>query len=329
MPQDLEKSGLAPDRRAPVRGVRAQPTRRDVVRIGNIEVERVGLPREPLDDLYHRLLRAPWWAFCAVFAAYYLSMNVLFGTLYYQDVAGIQNARAGSFTDAFMFSVQTIATIGYGHLAPASAYINTIVVVESMTGLLSLALWTGIAFARVSRPSARVLFSSHAVVTPYDGVPTLMFRVANGRGNRIVDASITVTMLRTERSAEGMEWRRQYNLDLVRNRSAVFALSWTVMHRIDAASPLRGLLEAYAVKEAGPDELVVSLTGVDDTFAQNIHAMSSYPAAAILQGQHFADMAGFGADGRPMLDFGKFDAVVPDTSAAGVEGPPTSAEPGS
>ena len=117
-------------------------------------------------------------------------------------------------------------------------------------------------------------------------------------------------MLRNERNLEGVEWRRQYNLDLVRDRSPVFALSWTVMHRIDDTSPLRPLLS-----EAGPDsaiDLVVSLTGIDDTFAQNIHAMSTYPSEAILNGKHFADMSGVGAQGRPLLDFTKFDAVVDD-----------------
>jgi inward rectifier potassium channel len=303
MQQDM-KTRPAEPRRKPF----ARAPRLDLVRMGNIDVERVGLPKARLDDVYHRLMRAPWPIFCAVFGAYYLTMNLLFGSLYYQDLAGIQNAKAGSFTDAFMFSVQTIATIGYGHLAPASGFINTVVVVESMTGLLSLALWSGIAFARFSRPTARVLFSSHAVIAANDGVPTLMFRVANGRGNRIVDASISVIMLRNERTKEGVEWRRQYNLDLVRNRSPVFALSWTVMHRIDEQSPLRAHMAEGA--ENSPVDLVVSLTGIDDTFAQNIHAMSTYPSGAILPGKRFADMSGIGTGGRPMLDFSKFDELI-------------------
>ena len=287
-----------------------RPARLDLVRMGSVEVERQGLPWAPLDDVYHRLLRASWFVFCATFVAYYLTLNLLFGTLYYQDLAGIVNARSGQFVDAFMFSVQTLATIGYGHLAPASGYINTIVVMEAMTGLLSLALWSSIAFARFSRPTARVLFSRHAVITTDDGVPTLMFRVANGRGNRIVDASISVILLRNERNREGVEWRRQYNLDLVRHRSPVFALSWTVMHRIGETSPLRAILS-----DEGDDDLaglVVSLTGIDDTFAQNIHAMSSYSTETIVKAKRLADMTTLGPDGRLVLDFSKFDDIVDD-----------------
>ena len=209
-----------------------------------------------------------------------------------------------------MFSVQTLATIGYGHLAPASGYINTIVVMEAMTGLLSLALWSSIAFARFSRPTARILFSRRAIITTDDGIPTLMFRVANGRGNRIVDASVSVIVLRDERNAEGVEWRRQHNLMLVRDRSPVFALTWTVMHRIDANSPLQTLLtEGGDGAVAG---IVVSLTGIDDTFAQNIHAMASYTAETIVKARHFVDMTTISAEGWPVLDFSKFDDIIDD-----------------
>jgi inward rectifier potassium channel len=294
--------------KAPTRRGLKRPPRLDLVRMGNVEVERKGLPWAPLDDVYHRLLKASWFVFCATFVAYYLTLNLIFGTLYYQDLPGIVNARPGQFVDAFMFSVQTLATIGYGHLAPASGYINTIVVMEAMTGLLSLALWSSIAFARFSRPTSRVLFSRHAVVTTDDGVPTLMFRVANGRGNRIVDASISVILLRNERNSEGVEWRRQHTLDLVRNRSPVFALSWTVMHRIDETSPLRAILSELDNKDLAG--LVVSLTGIDDTFAQNIHAMTSYSSETIVKSRRFADMSALGADGRLVLDFSKFDEIV-------------------
>jgi inward rectifier potassium channel len=288
-----------------------RPPKLDLVRMGNFEVERLGIPRVPLDDVYHRLLRTNWFVFCAVFVTYYLTLNLFFGTLYYQDIKGIMNARPGSFVDAFMFSVQTLATIGYGHLAPASGYINTIVVMESMTGLLSLALWSSIAFARFSRPTARVMFTSRAIVTTDDGVPTLMFRVANGRGNRIVDASISVILLRSERNAEGVEWRRQYNLPLVRDRSPVFALTWTVMHRIDEKSPLRSVLAVGG--DSDITGLVVSLTGIDDTFAQHIHAMSSYSSEQIVKAKRFADMTTFADAGRPVLDFTKFDTIIDET----------------
>jgi inward rectifier potassium channel len=183
-----------------------------------------------------------------------------------------------------------------------------------MASFLGLSLWTGLAFSRFSRPTARVMFSTKAVITPDDGVPTLMFRVANGRGNRISDASVTVTLLVNEINSEGVEWRRQVDLKLVRARSAVFALSWTVLHRIDATSPLRGINDIANAKIA--PQLVVSLLGIDDTFGQPIHAMQYYEAADILFGKRFVDIASFSPDGHRVLDFTHFNDVEDDPRAS-------------
>ena len=300
-PGPVAVSGAATD------AVRRRSSR---VQFGQTAVEMVGMPRAPFGDAFHYLMRASWPIFCAAFAAYYLLANVLFGAIYYWDLQGIENAKPGSFGDAFMFSVQTIATIGYGHLVPKSAFVNGVVVFESMAAFLGLSLWTGLAFSRFSRPTARVLFSKNAVISTDDGVPTLMFRVANGRGNRIVDASISVTFLKTEINQEGIEWRRQIELKLVRARSAVFALTWTVLHRIDAASPLTGLGD-FLSSPARP-QLIVSLIGIDDTFGQPIHAMQVYEAADILKGQHFVDIASIAPDGHRVIDFTRFDEVADD-----------------
>ena len=284
--------------------------RRSTLRFGDRTVERIGLPPAPFGDAFHYLMRTSWPIFCLAFAAYYLTINLVFAIIYYWDIAGIENARAGAFGDAFMFSVQTIATIGYGHLLPKSPFVNGVVVFESMASFLGLSLWTGLAFSRFSRPTARVLFSENAVITRDNGVPTLMFRVANGRGNRIVDASISVTLLRDETNAEGVEWRRQVDLKLVRARSAVFALTWTVLHRIDETSPMAGLGD-LALSEAVP-QLVVSLIGVDDTFGQPIHAMHYYDASRIHRNKHLADIAGATPDGGSVIDCTRFHDVVDD-----------------
>ncbi len=287
--------------------------RRSYSQFGSATVERIGMPQAPFGDAFHFLMRTTWPVFCVAFAAYYLLINVLFGAVYYWDIAGIDGATAHSFGEAFMFSVQTIATIGYGHLVPKSTFVNAIVVFESMAAFLGLSLWTGLAFSRFSRPTARVMFSSQAIVTTDDGVPTLMFRVANGRGNRIVDASLTVTLLKNEINAEGMECRRQVDLKLVRARSAVFALSWTVLHRIDAASPLAGIKDIAHARMA--PQLIVSLLGIDDTFGQPIHSMQYYEAKDILRGKRFVDMASIAEDGHRVLDFTHFDEVEDDPQA--------------
>lgn len=294
--------------------------RRHTMRFGGRTVERIGVDAAPFGDAFHYLMRASWPVFCLAFAVYYLSINLIFAAIYYTDLGGIENAKPGSFGDAFMFSVQTIATIGYGHLLPKSTFANAVVVFESMASFLGLSLWTGLAFARFSRPSARVLFSDVAVISRDNGLPTLMFRVANGRGNRIVDASISVTLLRDDINAEGIEWRRQVDLKLVRARSAVFALTWTVQHRIDEASPL--VEYDLLLREGREPQLIVSLIGIDDTFGQPVHAMQIYDAEHILKSKHFADIATSTADGKSVIDFTRFHDVVDDDKPIKLEPEP-------
>ncbi len=284
--------------------------RTSLAQFGAVAVERRGVPAAPLGEAFHFLARASWPVFCLIFVCWYLLLNTIFGAIFYWDIGGIENARKGVFFDAFMFSVQTIATIGYGHMVPKSTYANVIVVIESMVAFLGMSLWTGLAFSRFARPTAHVLFSKNAVITTDDGVQSLMFRVANGRGNRIIDASISVTVLKSEINQEGVAWRRQITLPLVRDRSPVFALTWTVLHRIDAQSPLAGM--ASPSKTRMTPQLVVSLTGIDDTFGQPIHASYYYETDAILPGRRFVNMASNEPDGRLILDFELFDAVEED-----------------
>ena len=149
------------------------------------------------DDPYHHLVSAPWPRLLVTLAGLYLAANAVFA------LGSIENARLGSFVDAFFFSVQTMATIGYGKLVPRTVLANVPVTVEAFAGLFGLAMVTGLMFARFSRPTARVLFSRRAVVAPHDGVPCLMFRMANARGNNIVHAQVQVVLARQETTLEG------------------------------------------------------------------------------------------------------------------------------
>jgi inward rectifier potassium channel len=178
----------------------------------------------------------------------------------------IANARPGSFADAFFFSVQTMSTIGYGVLAPRTPYANVLVTTEALVGLLGLAMVTGMIFAKFSRPTARVLFSRVAVMTRRDGVPCLMLRMANRRGNQIVEARVHVVLALTETTAEGEVIRGLHDLAMARAENALFALSWTAIHPITEQRPLfRVTSESLAEQEAGS---IVSLTGLDETFSQ-------------------------------------------------------------
>jgi inward rectifier potassium channel len=263
-------------------------------------------------DVYHAVLTAPWGGLIAALSIYTLLINVVFAALYMCDPGGLAGARPGHFEDYFLFSIETLGSINYSTIVPRSIYANVVVVGEAFFGLLNLALITGICFARFSRPFARVLFSEVAVVTPFDGVPTLMLRAANQRGNQILDAAISLSFARQTVTREGLAMRRFEELKLVRARSPLFALSWTIMHRIDEDSPLFGATRESL--EAGQAEIIALLSGTDDTLAETIYARQSYRAGQILWNRRFADVLSVDAAGRRVVDLTRFhdtdDAAV-------------------
>ena len=270
----------------------------------------IGLRNPWLSDLYHSLLTLPWWAFLLGLAFVYLGLNVLFATLYLRGDGAITNARPGAFSDAFFFSVETLSTIGYGQMSPATLYGNVVMTVEALFGLTLLAVVAGLVFARVSRPTARVIFSKVAVVTPYNGIPTLSFRLANERRNQILEAQVSVTLVRDERTPEGEWMRRFYDLQLARQRSPIFAMTFTVMHPIDPASPLWNATAASLTAEAA--EIVVTVTGIDETLSQAVHARTSYLAHEVVWGHRFADVFTQTEDGRLAIDYRRFHDTEPD-----------------
>ncbi len=282
---------------------------RFITRDGRINVQRQGIRYRHPRDWYHWLMALDWRQMVLVLIGLYLLSNIVFAGLYMLDPSGIANARKGSFSDAFFFSVQTLATIGYGHMAPISLYTNVIVTIEYVVGMTILAMFTGLLFSRFSRPTARVMFSHYAVVSPYDGQPTLMFRAANKRGNQILQAEVRVTLTRNEKTVEG-EWaRRVYDLKLIRNFNPLFNLTWTIHHQINSDSPLYGMTtESLRDSES---ELTVLLSGIDDVFGQPVYGRFSFGFDEILFNHRFVDMFGRDEHNRPVMDYGNFDKVEP------------------
>ncbi len=270
---------------------------------------RIGGSTSRFTDLYHRTLVMRWPAFLGLGSASYLALNVAFAALYWARPNTIDHARPGSFTDAFFFSIQTMATIGYGVLTPNGSYANIVVTVETIVSLLFVAFTTGLTFARFSRPTARVDFSDRATVALHNGVPTLAVRLSNARRNQILEADVSLVLLRMERTLEGQSLRRFYDLPLVRGHTPVFSLTFTAMHPIDAASPLLGATpQTLAAEDA---ELLVTVTGLDETMSQTIHARASYRAEEIAFGHRFRDMLGYTPDGRLVIDHRLMDAMEP------------------
>lgn len=267
----------------------------------------VGAQPHPVRDAYHSVLRASWRTTFAGLTAVYLGANLLFATTFWL-VGGVANARPDSFRDAFFFSVQTMATIGYGAMAPQTDAANFLVVAESVFGMVFTALVTGVVFTRFSQTRAMVVFSDKACIAPMDGVPTLMIRVGNDRASAIFDACVRLVLTRTEKTREGSTFYRMLDLELVRDRSPALGRSWTVMHRIVEGSPLHGLTpRALVLHEV---ELIVSLAGTDDTSLQPVHGRVRYDAPDIVWGGRPADVISELADGRIQLDVRRFHDVV-------------------
>jgi inward rectifier potassium channel len=285
------------------------PPARLIERSGRSSVVRVGLERGRFADLYHSLLVSSWPRLIGVIFLLYLVANALFAGLYLLVPGSIEHAQPGSIVDAFFFSVQTMATIGYGKMVPSGLFANALVAVEALLGLLGLAMVTGLLFAKFSRPTARVLWSRVATVGPRQGVPALMFRMANERPNQIVEAQLRVVLARDEVTLEGEPLRRFYDLALVRERTAIFALTWTAIHPIVPESPLHGAT-AESLRAINA-ELVCSLIGIDETFSQTVHARYSYVADDLVWGVRFVDILSVGADGRRTIDYSRFHEVQP------------------
>ena len=268
--------------------------------------EILGVSRSPrFDDLYLKLLARPWRWVIGSIVFFLLLQNLIFACGYWLS-GGIDGTTTlkNDFARAFFFSVETLGTIGYGTMYPTNMAAHVLVTIESITGILSIALITGVIFAKFSRIRARVLFSKVAVVSMVDGVPTLMMRIANERGNYIADATVTVTLLRVGKTKEGHQLARMQDLKLARDRSPAFTRTWLVMHPITSDSPFYGITPDSLRDSVG--ELIVSFTGVDNVSSQSINAVDSYLDSDIVWGHRFRDMMIVSPSGRAAVDMTKF-----------------------
>jgi inward rectifier potassium channel len=272
-----------------------------------VGVERRNIGSAPLADLYHSLIARSWGRLLGLMAAVYLTANLLYACLY--RLGGDCIAGATSFKDLFFFSVETLSTIGYGTMAPKTTYAHILVTFQAFSGTLFVALVTGLVFAKFSRPTARVMWSKNVVFIERGGKRLLQFRLANARANQIVEAQMRVAMARTEFSPDGERMRRFHDLVLQRDRNVIFVLTWTVVHEIDAKSPLHGLtLEEMKAQSL---QLIASVIGLDETFSQQVHARHSYEPDDFAYDMRFADIIGLDADGLRYVDYARFDELVP------------------
>lgn len=271
----------------------------------------VGAERALLRDAYHVFLRMRWPLALALIATGFFTVNLVFALLYYL-VGGVDGAD-GSFFDAVSFSVETLATVGYGAMHPTSTGAHIVMIFESVVSLIVSALATGLVFSKFARPTTRVAFSRYAVITQHDGKRTLIFRAGNRRSNVIVEATIHVVAVFTTVTAEGKTFYKAIDLPMVRDRQVGMTRGWTLMHVIDEASPLYGA-DAARLKDLEM-EIYIALTGLDDVAMQTVHAIHKYVDAEIRVDHHLADTLVVLDNGEYLVDMTKFDVVIPDPAA--------------
>ncbi len=272
-----------------------------------------GTPNELRRDMYFYFMEGSWWRLMLSLLAMYVFVNFIFAALFMLEPGSVDGVE--TLAEAFFFSVQTMSTIGYGVMSPLTQYGHVLVTIEAALGLLGVALATGLMFAKAARPSAAILFSDVVVVTRHNGIDTLMIRAGNARGNDVVDAAVTVAVLKSEVSPEGHEMRKLYDLQLRRSRQPIFILSWTIIHEIDENSPLYGIdwdnLDDHLAT------MIITMTGHDGTYGQTTYARQQYFAEDFRVGHRFVDILSDMDDGRLLVDYTRFHSTEPDPAFGG------------
>ncbi len=239
-----------------------------------------------------------------------LLLNLAFGALYAWHPGSVSNLPAGSFIDAFFFSIETLATVGYGVMAPHTLYGHVVSSIEIVFGMAFTAITTGLLFVRISRPRPRILFARQVVVARHEGRPTLMLRVGNARATTLFNATAQLTAVLAGHSSEGVFFRRAHELRLERPRFQIFALTWTLMHVIDETSPLA----AYDAERVAREQvrLVLSLEARDPVLAASVYDIKDYGPDDILFGHRFADAVSIDASGRTTADLRRLHDIEPE-----------------
>jgi inward rectifier potassium channel len=283
------------------------------VRNGAFEVTRLGARKFDWRDPYHMALAMSWPRFICLLIVLDLALNVVFASIYFVRPGCIANAHPGSFADSFFFSLETLATVGYGVMSPATLYGHIVASVEILSGMAFMAIMTGLVFVRFSRPHARILYADHPVISRFNGRPTLMIRIANGRAHGLTDATARLSVLVNEWTLEGQFFRRITSLALTRSRIPLFGLTWTLMHEIDAASPLYGR-DATKI-EAMIARVFLSVEARDPALATRVYDIKDYSPADILFGHRYVDAVAIDQEGRTIANLTRISLTEPEEGA--------------
>jgi inward rectifier potassium channel len=281
------------------------------VRGAAFDLRKSGISRFDLRDPYHFAVTLSWGAFALGMLICILIINVVFAFLYLAEPGAVQNLSARDFLSAFFFSLETLATVGYGEMAPATFYGHSVAGVEIIVGMAFTAIMTGLLFVRFSRPKARFLFAEKAVISSYNSKPTLMLRIANGRYTMLTHAQARIGILLGETSHEGQLFRSVHDLKLTRTEIPIFPLTWTLMHVIDASSPLHGL---------GPEGLeemdarfFLTVEARDPELGAQVQDIRDYDYRQVVFGMRYADAVSRNDEGQTTADLSRLSLLEPES----------------
>ena len=281
---------------------------RIVTKDGRFNIERRGISFFKSFSIYHYLISISWLKFCSLILLAFLFVNIIFALLYLaggvENFEGIEtNNTIDRFVNVFFFSTQTFTTVGYGRINPVGVYSNIISSLESLAGLLSLALATGLLYGRFSRPVAKIMYSDNAIIAPFKGLNAFQFRIANMKNDHdMIDVETEIILSKEENNL-----RKFFNLKLEYRKINFFNASWTVNHVINEDSPLYGLSEKD-LKDSDCEFLIL-IKGYDNTFAQYVNSRFSYRYDELVWGAKFSNIYGRSEDGRGMIELDKISLI--------------------
>lgn len=259
---------------------------------GQPNIERRGLGYFEKISWYHVLLEMPRIQFLSVILLFYLTINLLFGFIYFSmgsdKLSGIiSHTPLKKFEEAFFFSCQTFTTVGYGRINPIGFIASGLSSLEALIGLLCLAVVTGLLYGRFSRPKAFIRFSNNAVLAPFQNGKAIMFRIAPYKNTTLTDVEAKVTLgLIVEE--DGKMINKFYQLPLEYNMVNSLSLSWTIVHPINETSPFYNFTKEDYENSEG--EILVFVKAFDDLFSNTVVTRSSYTLNEIVIGAKFQPM---------------------------------------
>lgn len=283
----------------------------------NVFVKK-GLATFDPHDPYYFAVSLGWRQFGLLFLGCELAINAVFAALYCLQPGSIANQGNSGFLGAFFFSLETLATVGYGEMYPATTYAHVVSAIEILVGLLFTAIMTGLLFVRFSKPKAKVQYATRAVITPHNGVPTLMLRIGNARNTLLHDVSLSLHALARTTSTEGFQHVAVVDLPLLRPRIPVFAILYTIMHAIDEASPLYDL--AATAPEVADLRFFLTLTARDPSMGQEVSDVHTFDGSNLAFGMRYVDAVKRVGNSHVVADYALLSEVEPSDAPAAADG---------